>query len=91
MRLRLDLTRNQQNAAATIAPLNVAKACDRGEPPVDNLPSRHLTGGGLPGVNVCGRRIFDGKRTCRFSWCPNVICNGKTDIILVASGRGKSD
>jgi hypothetical protein len=30
MRLRLDLTRNQPNAAATMAPLNVAK------PPVDN-------------------------------------------------------
>jgi hypothetical protein len=39
MRLRLDLTRNQPNAAATMAPLNVAKACDRGEPPVDNRHS----------------------------------------------------
>jgi hypothetical protein len=33
MRLRLELTRNQPNAAATIAPLNVAKACDRADSP----------------------------------------------------------
>jgi len=30
-RLRLELTRRQPNAAANIAPLSVANACDRGE------------------------------------------------------------
>ena len=84
MRLRLDLTRNQPNAAATMAPLNVAKAGDRGEPPV--------------GVAV---RVSDWRGTARRqrlrasdfrrqAYLPvlllsRVICNGKTDIIAVAS------
>jgi hypothetical protein len=38
MRLRLELTRNQPHAAATIAPLAVAMACERREPPVRTCP-----------------------------------------------------
>jgi hypothetical protein len=35
MRLRLELTRYQPNAPASIAPLSVANACDSGEPLLD--------------------------------------------------------
>ena len=55
------------------------------------MRSERLIGGGLFGVNVCARRISDGRRACRFSYCSHLICNGETDIIVGAGGRGKSN